>query len=83
VTSYLEDDVARQVQSFQQLSDKIAQDSAALPVRNRVSVDGNNACNFDGVICGRLLRPVFSSQDQTTLEAILDLSYYCHASGVA
>jgi hypothetical protein len=36
----LEDDVVRQVQSFQQLSDEIAQDSVSVPVLNRVSVEG-------------------------------------------
>jgi hypothetical protein len=36
----LEDDVVRHIQSFQQLSDEIAQDSVAVPVLNRVSVEG-------------------------------------------
>jgi hypothetical protein len=70
MTTYLEDNVLRQVQRLQRQFDKITQDSDAVLILTR-----NDACDFVGVTCDRPLQPIFSVQGQRILEMILNWAW--------
>lgn len=67
MTTYLEDNVLRQVQRFQWQFDKITQDSNVVLI-----LTCNDACDFVRVICGRPLRPIFGVQGQRIWGTILN-----------